>query len=105
MPVARATARPKYSTSGSCTVRLPTETPEATRAPMRGTQGVTVPVGQGAAADRDPGVDPGPDPRHAGDHVPVGVGQYVDRVLLAGQVALHDQPVGAFHGVQLCGRA
>src|SRR6202012_3872977 len=43
-PVARATARPKYSTSGSCTVRPPTETPESTRARIRGTLAITCPL-------------------------------------------------------------
>ena len=42
-PVALATARPNSSISGSWTVRPPTETPESTRARIRGTEAMTWP--------------------------------------------------------------
>ena len=43
------------------------------------------------AADRDAGIDPGPDPGHGGDDLAARVGQDVDGVFLYGQELLHDQ--------------
>ena len=64
MPTASATARPNDDSSGSRTVRPPTDTPESTRARSRGTDATTRPL---------------------------RVGEHVDRVLLARQELLDEQ--------------